>query len=73
MKHFAHAQPTYADIRDDRINWFFDLPAGRKPIVFCVKINPSFRGNFTLPPVSCETMYSPEYFARIPAGRVTVE
>ena len=63
---------TYMDIRDDRINWFFDLPA-RGGIVVGSKINPSFRGDYVLPPVSVEAMYSPEYYARIKAGRVKVE
>lgn len=60
---------TFADIRDDRINWFFNL-ASYSSQSFAVKVTPSFTGTFALPPVSVETMYSPDYFARI-AGGVT--
>jgi uncharacterized protein YfaS (alpha-2-macroglobulin family) len=62
----------YMDIRDDRINWFFDLPP-KGARVFAVEINPTFRGRYRLPPVVLEAMYSPEYFARIAGGEVTVE
>jgi uncharacterized protein YfaS (alpha-2-macroglobulin family) len=63
---------SYMDIRDDRINWFFDLPP-RGRIVVGTKVNPSFKGEYVLPPVSVEAMYSPEYYARIKGGKVTVE
>ena len=62
----------FMDLRDDRVNWFFDLQANR-PHRYAVKINPSFKGDFILPPVSVEGMYSPEFYARIKAGRVTVQ
>ncbi len=62
----------YMDIRDDRINWFFDLK-GIRPTTFAVKINPTFKGIYRLPPVSVETMYSPEFYARISSDRVTVQ
>ncbi|MBD3315128.1 MAG: hypothetical protein GF344_05030, partial [Chitinivibrionales bacterium] len=61
----------YMDIRDDRVNWFFDLPAGDES-VFAVKINPTFKGTFVLPPISVEAMYSPEFYARIQGGEVEV-
>jgi uncharacterized protein YfaS (alpha-2-macroglobulin family) len=62
----------YMDIRDDRINWFFDLPE-RGKVRFAAEINPTFRGRYRLPPVSVEAMYSPEYFARIAGGNVFVK
>ncbi len=62
----------YMDIRDDRVNWFFDLDARRKAS-FVVKINPTFKGTFTLPPVIVEAMYSPEFYAHIEGGKITVE
>ena len=61
----------FMDIRDDRVNWFFDLGGNRKA-TFGVKINPTFKGSYTLPPVVVEAMYSPELYARIEAGRVRV-
>jgi uncharacterized protein YfaS (alpha-2-macroglobulin family) len=62
----------YMDIRDDRVNWFFDLDAGRA-MKFGVKINPTFKGTYTLPPVALETMYSPDFYARIEGGTVSVK
>ena len=59
------------DIRDDRVNWFFDLGGNRKA-TFGVKINPTFKGSYTLPPVVVEAMYSPEFYARLESGRVRV-
>jgi uncharacterized protein YfaS (alpha-2-macroglobulin family) len=41
--------------------------------VFAVKINPTFKGDYALPPVVCEAMYSPEFYARIAGGRVRVK
>ena len=65
------SEGEYMDIRDDRVNWFFDLN-GRREQRFGVKINPTFKGEFWLPPVSVETMYSPEYYARIMGEEVQV-
>ena len=62
----------YMDIRDDRVNWFFDLAATGKT-VFAVEINPTFRGKYRLPPVVVEAMYSPEYYARIAGGEISVK
>ena len=62
----------YMDIRDDRVNWFFDL-RGMGTARFAVEINPTFKGTFRLPPVSVEAMYSPEYFARIEGGSALVK
>ncbi|MCK5149095.1 hypothetical protein KAR48_20230 [bacterium] len=61
----------FKDIRDDRVNWFFNLPATGHH-TFAVKINPSFKGEYVLPPVTVEGMYSPEFYARIKGSRVTV-
>jgi uncharacterized protein YfaS (alpha-2-macroglobulin family) len=62
----------YTDIRDDRVNWFFDLRAN-EVAVFAVEVNPTFKGDYTLPPVACEAMYSPEIFSRIAGSRVKVK
>jgi hypothetical protein len=59
------------DIRDDRVNWFFNLSYNHEAN-FMVKLNPSFRGTYRLPPLAVEPMYSPEYYARIAGGEVTV-
>jgi len=62
----------YMDIRDDRVNWFFDLESNRR-IYFAVKINPTFKGTYKLPPVVAEAMYSPEFYAHIAGGQVSVK
>jgi uncharacterized protein YfaS (alpha-2-macroglobulin family) len=62
----------YMDIRDDRINWFFDLKRNQR-IYFGVKINPTFKGTYKLPPLVVEAMYSPEFYAHIAGGQVRVK
>ncbi|MDZ7723053.1 MAG: MG2 domain-containing protein [candidate division KSB1 bacterium] len=61
----------YMDIRDDRVNWFFDLHRGQKN--FFIQVNPTFAGTYTLPPVTVEAMYSPEVSAAIESGEVEVK
>jgi uncharacterized protein YfaS (alpha-2-macroglobulin family) len=63
---------TYMDLRDDRINWFFDL-GWNAEANFIVKCNATFKGTYRLPPVTVEPMYSPDYFARIAGGEVSVK
>jgi alpha-2-macroglobulin len=47
---------TYQDIRDDRVNTFFDLSRGEHR-TFKVLLNASYVGTFYLPGVYCEAMY----------------
>ncbi len=47
---------TYQDIRDDRVNTFFDLGRGQR-ITFKVMLNAAYVGTFYLPGVYCEAMY----------------
>jgi alpha-2-macroglobulin len=63
---------TYMDIRDDRVNWFFDL-GWNNEANFLVKCNPTFKGNYRLPAITVEPMYSPDYYARIGGGEVSVK
>jgi uncharacterized protein YfaS (alpha-2-macroglobulin family) len=72
IRNFEASDGTYMDIRDDRVNWFFDINEGGS-FNCVVKINPSFKGTYRLPPVSAEAMYSPDYFARLQGDKVTVE
>jgi len=71
MNNMRFSEPDYMDIRDDRINWFFDLNAGEAKI-FAVQIHPSYAGEFKWPGLVLEAMYSPDYFARIAGERVRV-
>jgi len=72
VKNLSATNGEYMDVRDDRVNWFFDLRAN-EIATFAVRVNPTFRGSYALPPVSCEAMYSPDTYARIAGGRVTVK
>jgi alpha-2-macroglobulin len=65
------SQPTYMDVRDDRVNWFFDLGYSSSA-KFAIRINPTFVGEYRLPAVVAETMYSSEYFAAIAGSRAVV-
>jgi uncharacterized protein YfaS (alpha-2-macroglobulin family) len=47
---------TYQDIRDDRVNTFFDLTRGQRK-TFKVLLNAAYVGTFYLPGVYCQAMY----------------
>ncbi len=47
---------TYQDIRDDRVNTFFNLSRGETK-TFKVMLNAAYAGTFYLPGVYCEAMY----------------
>lgn len=72
VQQFNRHLADYMDIRDDRINWFLDLPAHGEAS-FLIQVHPSFAGSYSLPPVVVEAMYSPEFFARIAGGRIQVQ
>lgn len=61
----------YRDIRDDRVNTYFSLGAG-KTKTFALELNASYCGDFILAPVLCEAMYDQSYYARKGGGRVEV-
>ena len=46
----------YKDIRDDRVNWFFALPAGRSK-TFKVNLRAAYEGSYVRPAVVCNAMY----------------
>ena len=71
VRNLSATAGDFMDIRDDRVNWFFDLEPN-EIATFAVKVNPTFRGDYALPPVVCEAMYSPDLYARIAGGRVKV-
>jgi hypothetical protein len=48
--------PRYQDIRDDRVNTFFDLAMG-KSHTYRVQLNAAYAGKFWLPTQACEAMY----------------
>lgn len=53
----------YRDIRDDRVQTYFNLGAGETKI-FKVRLQAAYRGRYALPAVSCEAMYAPQEQAR---------
>jgi uncharacterized protein YfaS (alpha-2-macroglobulin family) len=62
---------TYQDFRDDRVNTFFDLPAGYQK-KFIVKLTATYAGKFYLPGTLCEAMYEPGVNAFVPGKWVEV-
>jgi len=57
------SQSEFTDIRDDRVNFYFDL-GRRKSKTFSVSLNASYLGNYYLPGIQAETMYDNDYFVR---------
>lgn len=52
----------YRDIRDDRVDTFFDLGVNQTA-TFRVEMNAAYEGKFYLPAVSCRAMYDHSVFA----------
>lgn len=61
----------YRDIRDDRVNTFFDIRQNTSR-VYRVQLNAAYQGRFYLPAVSCEAMYDKTINARRPGQWVEV-
>ncbi|MFA8433140.1 MAG: alpha-2-macroglobulin [Marinifilaceae bacterium] len=64
-------QPTYQDIRDDRVYTYFDLDRNKSK-TFTITLNAAYVGKFYLPTVSCEAMYDNRIHARKPGRWVEV-
>ena len=56
-------EPTYQDIRDDRVYMYFDLEKGQKK-VFRILLHAAYTGTFYMPSVLCEAMYDHTIQAR---------
>jgi uncharacterized protein YfaS (alpha-2-macroglobulin family) len=61
----------YRDIRDDRVNTFFNLPS-QKSAKFRVNLNAAYTGNFYMPAINCAPMYEGSAYARQKGQWVTV-
>ncbi|WP_046743335.1 alpha-2-macroglobulin family protein [Kordia zhangzhouensis] len=57
------SEARHTDIRDDRVNFYFDLPQGKSK-TFNVLLNASYLGKYYLPGVQAEAMYDNDYFIR---------
>ncbi len=69
------SQARFTDIRDDRVNFYFDLQRkGRQSTkTFNVMLNASYLGTYYLPGVQAEAMYDNEYLVRTKGKWVTVK
>ncbi|OEK09553.1 hypothetical protein A8C32_12680 [Flavivirga aquatica] len=69
------SQARFTDIRDDRVNFYFDLSKkgshGTK--TFNVMLNASYLGTYYLPGVQAEAMYDNKYLVRTKGQWVEVE
>ena len=61
----------HKDIRDDRVNWFFALPAGRSK-TFTVQLRAAYEGRYMLPSAVAEAMYEPAVQAASASGIAAV-
>jgi alpha-2-macroglobulin len=63
--------PDYLDIRDDRVNLFFNLESGATKR-FEVLLNAAYVGEYVLPAATAFTMYSNSYYAKTSSSMVKV-
>jgi hypothetical protein len=68
----ASGTARYTDIRDDRVNFYFDLQR-KKTRTFTLKLNASYLGTYYLPGTQAEAMYDNTYYARNKGQWVDVE
>jgi len=61
----------FKDIRDDRVNWYFALPAGRSK-TFRVQLRAAYEGSYIQPAVVCDAMYDPTVNAATASGTAVV-
>ncbi len=54
---------NHTDIRDDRVNFYFDLDA-KKTKTITLLLNASYLGKYYLPGIQCEAMYDNAYLIR---------
>jgi len=69
------SQARYTDIRDDRVNFYFDMSRKGKngTKTFTVLLNASYLGTYYLPGAQAEAMYDNDYLVRNKGRWVTVE
>ncbi|WP_033957163.1 alpha-2-macroglobulin family protein [Psychroserpens jangbogonensis] len=66
----------YTDIRDDRVNFYFDLRgngSSHDTKVFTVMLNAAYLGRYYLPGTQVEAMYDNDFFVRTKGRWITVE
>ncbi|GAA4276598.1 alpha-2-macroglobulin family protein [Aquimarina mytili] len=60
---FRSNNVTHTDIRDDRVNFYFDLKA-KESKTMTILLNASYLGKYYLPGIQCEAMYDNDYLVR---------
>ncbi|MDO1501987.1 MG2 domain-containing protein [Winogradskyella maritima] len=66
----------HTDIRDDRVNFYFDLKAksnNQSSKTFTVLLNASYLGRYYLPGIQAEAMYDNDFLVRTKGQWITVE
>ncbi len=66
----------YTDIRDDRVNFYFDLGRNGSSYdtkVFTVMLNAAYLGRYYLPGTQAEAMYDNNFFVRTKGRWIEVE
>ena len=69
------SQARYTDIKDDRVNFYFDIQKKRNTVdkkTFTVLLNAAYLGTYYLPGVQVEAMYDNDYFVRKKGSWVNV-
>ena len=64
-------EADYRDIRDDRCNWFFDLPQGASKTC-TLRLRAAYEGSYSLPAVTCSAMYAPQVAANTESATTSV-
>lgn len=70
------SQARYTDVRDDRVNFYFDLHKkgnSQDTKTFNVLLNASYLGTYYLPGIQAEAMYDNEFLVRGTGQRISVE
>ena len=68
---YAADNPSYQDIRDDRVYTYFDIKR-RGTNTYVTQLNAAYLGMYYLPAVYCEAMYDETVNASIPGQWITV-
>ena len=67
----AADQPSYQDIRDDRVYTYFDIKR-HGTNTYVIQLNAAYLGKYYLPAVFCEAMYDETVNARTPGKWISV-
>ncbi|WP_339886035.1 hypothetical protein, partial [Polaribacter vadi] len=68
-------EARYTDIRDDRVNFYFDLDRKRNTSetkTFTVLLNAAYLGTYYLPGIQVEAMYDNDYLVRTKGAWIEV-